>query len=99
MYVAFDRQRLSESNGRCPPRPSPTVRERGFALILDPGCMRQAWLCGRGEPAQRYLLHIAGTNLGFIMRRLVPGNLACSQPELLRVSPSPSPQPVDCSPC
>ena len=45
--------------------------ERSFALILDRGGMRRAWLRGRENLHKRYLVHVAGYNLGLIMRLLV----------------------------
>jgi transposase len=45
--------------------------ERGFALTLDRGGMRRAWLRGRESLRKRYLVHVAGYNLGLIMRALV----------------------------
>jgi hypothetical protein len=42
--------------------------ERSFALILDRGGMRRAWLRGRANIHKRYLIHVAGYNLGLIMR-------------------------------
>ena len=45
--------------------------ERSFALVLDRGGMRRAWLRGRENLAKRYLVHVAGYNLGLIMRLLV----------------------------
>ena len=45
--------------------------ERGFALTLDRGGMRRAWLRGRENLRKRYLVHVAGYNLGLIMRLLV----------------------------
>jgi len=45
--------------------------ERGFALVLDRGGMRRAWLRGREYLRKRYLVHVAGYNLGLIMRLLV----------------------------
>ena len=42
--------------------------ERGFALILDRGGMRRVWLRGRDNVHKRYLIHVAGYNLGLIMR-------------------------------
>jgi transposase len=45
--------------------------ERSFALILDRGGMRRAWLRGRENLRKRYLVHVAGYNLGLIMRLLV----------------------------
>src|SRR3979411_371216 len=44
--------------------------ERGFALILDRGGMRRVWLRGREDVQKRYLIHVAGYNLGLIMRLL-----------------------------
>ena len=45
--------------------------ERSFALTLDRGGMRRAWLRGRDNLQKRYLVHVAGYNLGLIMRLLV----------------------------
>jgi len=45
--------------------------ERGFALTLDRGGMRRAWLRGGENLQKRYLAHVAGYNLGLIMRLLV----------------------------
>jgi transposase len=45
--------------------------ERSFALLLDRGGMRCAWLRGRENLRKRYLVHVAGYNLGLIMRLLV----------------------------
>jgi transposase len=45
--------------------------ERGFALTLDRGGMRRAWLRGRENLQKRYLVHVAGYNLGLVMRLLV----------------------------
>ena len=44
--------------------------ERAFALVLDRGGMRRAWLRGREKVQKRYLIHVAGYNLGLIMRLL-----------------------------
>ena len=44
--------------------------ERGFALILDRGGMRRVWLRGGEKVQKRYLIHVAGYNLGLIMRLL-----------------------------
>jgi transposase len=45
--------------------------ERSFALILDRGGMRRAWLRGRENLRKRYLVHVAGYNLSLIMRLFV----------------------------
>ncbi len=44
--------------------------ERGFALTLGRGGMRRVWLRGREKVQKRYLIHVAGYNLGLIMRLL-----------------------------
>ena len=44
--------------------------ERSFALVLDRGGMRRTWLRGRANVQKRYLLHVAGYNLGLIIRLL-----------------------------
>ena len=44
--------------------------ERSFAHILDRGGMRRAWLRGRENVHKRYLIHVAGFNLGLLMRAL-----------------------------
>src|SRR5436305_7818358 len=44
--------------------------ERGFALILERGGMRRVWRRGRDNLHKRYLIHVAGYNLGLIMRLL-----------------------------
>lgn len=45
--------------------------ERSFAHVLDRGGMRRAWLRGRENVAKRYLIHVAGFNLGVLMRALI----------------------------
>ena len=47
------------------------LAERSFALVLDRGGMRRAWLRGRENLGKRYLIHVAGSNLGLPMRLLV----------------------------
>jgi hypothetical protein len=42
--------------------------ERSFALTLDRGGMRRAWLRGRENLRKRYLVHVAGYDLGLVMR-------------------------------
>jgi hypothetical protein len=46
------------------------VVERGFALILDRGGLRRAWLRDRENLQKRYMIHVAGYNLGLVMRLL-----------------------------
>src|SRR3954468_6860530 len=45
--------------------------ERSFALTLDRGGMRRAWLRGGENLKKRYLVHVAGYDLGLVMRLLV----------------------------
>ena len=45
--------------------------ERSFALVLDRGGLRRAWLRGCESLHKRYLVHAAGYNLGLLMRLLV----------------------------
>ena len=45
--------------------------ERSFALVLDRGGMRRSWLRGCENLHKRYLVRVAGYNLGLIMRLLV----------------------------
>lgn len=45
--------------------------ERSFALTLDRGGMRRSWLRGCENLHKRYLVHVAGYNLGLIMRLLL----------------------------
>ena len=45
--------------------------ERSFALNLDRGGMRRTWLRGRENVHKRYLVHVAGYNLGLLMRLLI----------------------------
>ena len=47
------------------------IVERSFAHILDRGGMRRAWLRSRENVHKRYLLHVAGHNLGLLMRLLI----------------------------
>lgn len=45
--------------------------ERSFAHVLDHGGMRRTWLHGRENVHKRYLIHVAGHNLGVLMRQLI----------------------------
>jgi transposase len=68
--VVNNRTRLLSGVARAAFKLRAEVVERGFALILDRGGMRRAWLRGRENLHKRYLIHIAGYNLGLIMRLL-----------------------------
>jgi hypothetical protein len=47
------------------------IVERSFAHSLDRGGMRRTWLRGRDNVHKRYLVHVAGHNLGILMRLLI----------------------------
>ena len=68
--VYNNRSRLLSEVARQAFRLRAELVERGFALILDRGGMRRAWLRGRENLHKRYLVHVAGYNLGLIMRLL-----------------------------
>jgi transposase len=61
--------------------------ERSFALTLDRGGLRRAWLRGRDNLQKRYFVHVAAYNLGLVMRQLVgagtPKELAARRAGLL----------------
>ena len=44
--------------------------ERSFAHVLDRGGMRREWVRGRDNLHKRYLIHVAGSDLGILMRAL-----------------------------
>jgi hypothetical protein len=65
-----NRARLKSGIGRKTMRRRGELVERSFAHILDRGGMRRAWLRGRDNIHKRYLIHVAGFNLGVLMRAL-----------------------------
>ena len=69
--VYNNRTRLRSGVARAGFRLRGELVERSFALTLDRGGMRRAWLLGRENLHKRYLVHVAGYNLGLIMRLLV----------------------------
>lgn len=68
--VYANRARLKSAVGRRAMRKRGEMVERSFAHILDRGGMRRAWLRGRENLHKRYLIHVAGFNLGILMRAL-----------------------------
>jgi len=68
--VNANRARLKSAVGSRAMRKRGKMVERSFAHILDGGGMRRAWLRGRENLHKRYLLHVAGFNLGILMRAL-----------------------------
>jgi len=68
--VYANRVRLKSGVGRDAMRRRGEMVERSFAHVLDRGGMRRAWLRGRENVHKRYLIHVAGFNLGILMRAL-----------------------------
>src|SRR5271169_5296206 len=68
--VYANRVRLRSDIGRETMRRRGELVERSFAHILDRRGMRRAWLRGRENVHKRYLIHVAGFNLGVLMRAL-----------------------------
>ena len=68
--VYANRARLKSGIGRETMRRRGELVERSFAHILDRRGMRRAWLRGRENVHKRYLIHVAGFNLGVLMRAL-----------------------------
>ena len=70
-YIYNNRARLRSGVAKEAFRLRAELVERSFALTLDRGGMRRAWLRGRENLKKRYLVHVAGYNLGLVMRLLV----------------------------
>jgi len=68
--VYGNRGRLKSGVGKEAMRKRGEMVERSFAHILDRGGMRRAWLRGRENVHKRYLIHVAGFNLGILMRAM-----------------------------
>ncbi|MGK7871669.1 transposase [Falsiroseomonas sp. E2-1-a20] len=68
--VVNNRIRLLSGVARAAFKLRAEIVERCFALVLDRGGMRRTWLRGRKNIQKRYLIHVAGYNLGLIMRLL-----------------------------
>ena len=69
--VYNNRARLLSGVAKAAFRLRAEIVERSFAHILDRGGMRRTWLHGRDNVHKRYLLHVAGHNLGLLMRLLI----------------------------
>jgi hypothetical protein len=69
--VYNNRARLRSEVGKQAMRQRGELVERSFAHILDRGGMRRTWLRGRENVHKRYLIHVAGHNLGLLMRLLI----------------------------
>jgi Transposase DDE domain len=69
--VYANRTRLGSRVGKEAMRRRAEIVERSFAHNLDRGGMRRTWLRGRENVHKRYLVHVAGHNLGILMRLLI----------------------------
>src|SRR6476646_7048560 len=69
--VYANRTRLGSEVGKKAIRRRAEIVERSFAHNLDRGGMRRTWLRGRENVHKRYLVHVAGHNLGILMRLLI----------------------------
>jgi hypothetical protein len=68
--VYGNRTRLRSGVGKDAMRKRGEIVERSFAHVLERGGMRRTWLRGRQNVHKRYLVHVAGYNLGILMRAL-----------------------------
>lgn len=69
--VYANRGRLLSEIGKAGMRKRAEIAERSFAHNLERGGMRRTWLRGRENVHKRYLIHVAGHNLGLLMRHLI----------------------------
>jgi transposase len=69
--VYANRIRLRSDIGKEAMRRRAEVVERSFAHTLERGGVRRTWLRGRENVGKRYLIHVAGHNLGLLMRLLI----------------------------
>jgi hypothetical protein len=69
--VYANRNRLRSVVGKQSMRKRAEIVERPFAHNLERGGMRRTWLRGRENVHKRYLIHVAGHNLGILMRLLI----------------------------
>ena len=69
--VYANRNRLRSAVGKAAMRRRAEIVERSFAHNLERGGMRRTWLRGRENVHKRYLIHVAGHNLGILMRHLI----------------------------
>ena len=69
--VYANRARLGSGIGKQAMRRRAEIVERSFAHNLDRGGLRRTWLRGCENVHKRYLIHVAGHNLGILMRLLI----------------------------
>lgn len=66
--VYNNRARLASGLGKAAAKQRTELVERSFEHTLDRGGMRRVWLRGVENVHKRYLIHVAGFNLGLLMR-------------------------------
>lgn len=66
-----NRRRIRGERGRRLMRQRGERVERSFAHCLETGGMRRTWLRGHANILKRYLVHVAGFNLGLVMRKML----------------------------
>src|SRR5512143_3777799 len=69
--VYANRNRLCSMIGKAAMRRRAEIVERSFAHNLERDGMRRTWLRGRENVHKRSLIHVAGHNLGILMRLLI----------------------------
>jgi transposase len=74
--VYGNRRRIKEQRGKELLRQRSELLERPFAHCYETGGMRRVHLRGRENIWKRLLVHVAGFNLGLVMRRLESGHAA-----------------------
>ncbi len=65
-----NRRRIRGKRGRSLMRLRGERVERSFAHCLETGALRRTWLRGHANILKRYLVHVAGFNLGLVMRQM-----------------------------
>ena len=68
--VYANRRRVRGKRGRKLSRLRSEYSERTFAHVCETGGARRSWIRGLMEVTKRYLMQVAGRNLGVIMRKL-----------------------------
>ena len=68
--VYGNRKRISSGTGKALLRARGERVERSFAHCLDRGGMRRVHLRGLANVEKRYIIHVAGFNLGILLRAL-----------------------------
>lgn len=69
--VYANRNRLRSAVGKAAMHKRAEIVERSFSHTLERGGLRRTWLRGRENVHKRYLIHVAGHNLGILMRLLI----------------------------